>query len=80
MIDLDAQPEQEQITHADDAALGLDIDDQNVAGIAESVALEPRRLRPRHAQHRGADGFDGHVGRVGHGIHSRSIVLASMGS
>jgi len=49
-----------------DAAFGLDIDHQKVAGVAEGMALEPRRLRPRHAQHSGADGCDGHVvhGRI----------------
>src|SRR5580704_13989609 len=62
----DAGPEQEQIAHAGDATFCLDIDHQEVAGVAESVALEPRRLRPRHAQHGGADGCDGYVahGRI----------------
>ena len=51
-----------QITHADDAAAGLEVKHQDVAHVAESVALEPRILRPRHAQLGHADGFNRHVG------------------
>ena len=61
---LQARPEREQVAHADDAALGLDLEHQEIARVAEGVALEPRRVRPRHAQHGGADGLDGHVGHV----------------
>ena len=56
------RPEREQVAHADDAALGLDLEHQQIARVAEGVALEPRRLGPRHAQDRRADGGDGHVG------------------
>ena len=37
--------EQEQIAHAGNAAFGLDLEHQNIAGVAEGMALEPRRLR-----------------------------------
>ena len=62
----DARPEQKQITHAGDAAFGLDVDHQEIAGVAEGMALEPRRLGPRHPQHGGVDGGDGQVGNICH--------------
>ena len=34
-------PEQEQITHAGNAALSLDVEHQNIARFAESVAFQP---------------------------------------
>ena len=57
-----AEPEQQQIAHADNAAAGLDLEHQNIAGVAEGVALQPWRLRPGYLQHPGADADDGHVG------------------
>ena len=75
----DTRPEQEQIAHAGDAAFGLDIDHQKVAGVAEGMALEPRRLRPRHAQHGGADGRDGHVahGRISFPVAADAAEIAA---
>ena len=63
---LDARAEQEQITHAGDAALGLDVEHQKIAAGAEGMAFEPRRLRPRHPQHGRTDGGDGQIGNIGH--------------
>jgi hypothetical protein len=67
------RPEHEEISHADDSARGFDVHHEDVAGVAEGMALEPRGLRPRDAQHRRADRFDGHVG------HGRALTLRREG-
>jgi hypothetical protein len=43
-----SRPKREQITHADDAAFGLHVENKEIAGVAEGMALEPGRLRPRY--------------------------------
>jgi len=56
-----SRPKGEQITHADDAALGLHVENKEIAGVAKGVAFQPGRLRPRYPQDTRVDGGDGHV-------------------
>ena len=56
-----ARPEGEEIAHADNAGLRLHFEHKETAGIPERMTLEPRRIRPRHPQERGANGRNGHV-------------------
>jgi hypothetical protein len=46
----DAEPEQQQVAHADDAALGSTSSTKMLRASPKGMALEPGRLRPWHAQ------------------------------
>ena len=54
-----------EVPHADDAVLGLDLEHQKIAGLAERVSAHPRVVGPGHAQERRAHLADRHVG---HGL------------
>ena len=59
--------EREDIGRGYEVAKGqyIQVEDEEIAGFAESVALEPRCLRPRDPQEACTDGGDGHVGHEG---------------
>src|SRR5262249_15716663 len=74
-----SRPEREQISHAGDAALGLHVEHEEIACIAEGVAPEPRRLGPGDTDEGGVEGGDGEVGHGGCAARWRGNLRSRLG-